>query len=408
MARRTARKRVLDAHPLLCHQVMHSRVSPYPYASPFPTLPHPSVAHPLAGHKQAVRCTHCRLAHLKSQLIHRFGSNFPAHRSSQSSVPRLPSGPRLLGWTWNWSQRSPPIGRSTRPHLHLHPPCQIPIFSFVRGPQPTCTPDVWTRVSCGRVPEKCLGHRPSILPSTAGLPACPAIHPTIHLQTGHLEQAPIQPSIHPSVPCLPKLRCIRACLLGNAHTYLGTYIRTYIHAHKYSHAQTTHTTHTSACPASETNVIMPCSGMQGHPSRPSDQQREELGFTGSHRWGVQVKPRRLVARLRILIPNHTPSTQRLNQSPRFCTTPGKLHRIAHPHSRGWVPWPPWHPNLSSESDRLRRLRLQSPICTLQARTQHDPGPPAPVVRLVAVSACHSLSRPVDRRRLSSFDQFTTS
>lgn len=69
---------------------------------------------------------------------------------------------------------------------------------------------------------------------------------------------------------------------------------------------------------------------------------------------------------------------------------------------------PWSPNLSSESDRLRRLRLQSPICMLQARTLHDPGQPAPVARPVAASACHSLSRPVDSRRLSSFDQFTTS
>lgn len=85
------------------------------------------------------------------------------------------------------------------------------------------------------------------------------------------------------------------------------------------------------------------------------------------------------------IPNHTPSTKAQSKPPLLHNPwqvapdrPPTLNRLGS-----------LVPNLSSESDRLLRLRLQSPICTLQL----DPGRPAPVARPVAVSACHSLSRP---------------
>lgn len=142
------------------------------------------------------------------------------------------------------------------------------------------------------------GH-PSAHPLQARLPACPpasnsfgpgvpslirTCDPTIHLQTGHLEQAPIHtlhPSSHPSIhECILSEAAIHGCV--PAETYIHTYLGTYIHTRTYVHVCTQiHTpTHTSPCPVNQTNVIMPCSGMQGHPSRPSDQQREQLGFYG--------------------------------------------------------------------------------------------------------------------------------
>lgn len=139
-------------------------------------------------------------------------------------------------------------------------PCQIPIFSFVRGPQPTCTPDVWTRVSCGRVPEKCLGHRPSIRPASlpASQPACQQFIwfwssiPDTDLRSYDppADRTPgtgTNTYIHPA---LPKLRYMRACLRVYMHTHIHTYIpryrRTYVHTN--THAYTTHHTHTSSMP----------------------------------------------------------------------------------------------------------------------------------------------------------------
>lgn len=132
-----------------------------------------------------------------------------------------------------------------------------------------------------------------------------------------------------------------------------------------------------------------CSGMPGQPSTAvgSATRAGLYGFTPRVCVGETTSPCRTAQDPN---PNHAPSTKAQSKAPRFCTTPGKSHRIAHPHSKRLGSLVS---NLSSESDRLRRLRLQSPICTLQARTQPDPGPPAPVARPVAVSACHSLSRP---------------
>lgn len=153
-------------------------------------------------------------------------------------------------------------------------------------------------MSCGRVPEKSLGHRPSFRTSTASQPACPPAQQFIWLWSSILDtdlrscdppadRTPgtgtntfIHPSIHPPTSaCFPRLRYMPACL--RKHTYIPT-LGTYIHTRTYVHMCTQiHTpTHTSPCPVNQTNVIMPCSGMQGHPSRPSDQQREAAGIYG--------------------------------------------------------------------------------------------------------------------------------
>lgn len=103
------------------------------------------------------------------------------------------------------------------------------------------------------------GH-PSAHPLQASLPACPAnsfgsrvaslirtCNPAIHLQTEHLEQAPIHPSVHPSShpstdACYPRLRYVPACL--RKHTYIPSQVHTYTHvhmctcAHKYTHPHT--------------------------------------------------------------------------------------------------------------------------------------------------------------------------
>lgn len=192
MGRRTACKRIFDAHTPLCEPI-HTRAISHAHKHSFSFCLRSSLLcrpHLFSGHEQILRCMHCRLAHLKSQSNHRFGSNFPAHRSSSSCLCRVcplglgsKAGP---GPGPGASALSPPIGHCTLPPSPSPSPtpCQIPIFSFVRGPQPTCTPDVWTRVSCGRVPEKSLGHRPSFRPSTASQPASqPACPPAqqIHL-----------------------------------------------------------------------------------------------------------------------------------------------------------------------------------------------------------------------------------
>lgn len=186
------------------------------------------------------------------------------------------------------------------------------------------------------------------------------------------------------------------------------YRRTYVHTN--THAHTTHHTH------ARTHLYsMPSERDQRHhalfwnarpPVQAVGSATGRAGLYGLTPVGClsETSPCR---RLRILIPNHTPSTKAQSKPP-LLHYPWQVAPDRPPTLKRLGSLEPWSPNLSSESDRLRRLRLQSPICTLQALTQHDPGQPAPVARPVAVSACHSLSRPVDRRRLSSFDQFTTS
>lgn len=273
-------------------------------------------------------------------------------------------------------------------------------------------------MSCGRVPEKSLGRRPSFRPSTASLPASlPACQQFIWFWSSILDtdlrsydppadRTPgtgtntyttlIHPSIHPRVHTFRGCDTwLRAC--GNIHTYLPRYIHTHTYICAYVHTNTHTHTHLS---------------MSSEPD-----QRHHALFWNAGPPVQAVGSATGAAGIYGLTPVGC-----LSETSSPCRTAQDPHPQSHAINKGSIKAPafalplasrtgsPTHtlkrfgfpgtlvpPNLSSESDRLRWLRLQSPICTLQARTQHDPGPPAPVARLVAVSACHSLSRPVDRK-----------
>lgn len=134
MGSRTACKRIFDARPLLCerelshthtleHFVMHANI-PFLFFLRSSLLCRP---HLFSRHEQILRCMHCRLAHLKSQSNHRFGSNFPAHRSSSSCLCRV--CPLGLGSTKAGPGPGPGASALSLPqsatvpfpHLHLHP-----------------------------------------------------------------------------------------------------------------------------------------------------------------------------------------------------------------------------------------------------------------------------------------------
>lgn len=102
---------------------------------------------------------------------------------------------------------------------------------------------------------------------------------------------------------------------ASAHTYIRTYVHIQIcaYAHTNTHA---HTAHTNLSMPSEQAPTSSRPGLECRATRPrpSDQQRESWVLR-SHAAGVCERPPRLVARLRILIPNHTPSTKAQSKPP---------------------------------------------------------------------------------------------